>query len=452
MVGAVLMLVAGARVRGQPAVRRAARRGDDRRHQPQRQRGRPVPRRSSRRRSRSSSTDRAADELFARYQLVGLDRDGRRGAGRGRGRRRPPSTPGCAELDAYRAVIVGYAVDRRRAGARCSARRRRPSRCRHADGRGRADPHAALGPAPVAAASSLRLSALFALDAFAGGFVMQSFIAFWFQPQFGVDPAMLGAILFAANILAAAVGARGRPARGALRPHQHDGVHAPAIERAADPRAVHADAASSPSLVLLVAVQHQPDGRADAAVLHDGGRRPRRAVGRRRRHRHRAQPGRGRVAAHRRRRCIVGPAFIGCAVRHRRAASRSSTTCCSTGRSAPSPHRRSNSRGAPEAGVCRPDPRASRAKRSKPTPGRASSAHSRRRRPTVAGDLVRSVSLAHVDAGIRAARVVAVRDAHAFARGWATSVRNVRPAHAAREACARGEALRGALAREPPSS
>jgi predicted MFS family arabinose efflux permease len=50
----------------------------------------------------------------------------------------------------------------------------------------------------------LRLSALFALDAFAGGFVMQSFIAFWFSQRYGVNPAPLGAILFAANILAAA--------------------------------------------------------------------------------------------------------------------------------------------------------------------------------------------------------------------------------------------------------
>jgi predicted MFS family arabinose efflux permease len=49
----------------------------------------------------------------------------------------------------------------------------------------------------------VRLSALFALDAFAGGFVMQSFIAFWFSRRFGVDPAALGAILFGANILAA---------------------------------------------------------------------------------------------------------------------------------------------------------------------------------------------------------------------------------------------------------
>ena len=48
----------------------------------------------------------------------------------------------------------------------------------------------------------LRLAALFSLDAFAGGFVMQSLIAYWFHLRFGADPATLGAIFFAANILA----------------------------------------------------------------------------------------------------------------------------------------------------------------------------------------------------------------------------------------------------------
>ena len=48
----------------------------------------------------------------------------------------------------------------------------------------------------------LRLSALFALDAFAGGFVVQSIMAFWFHQKFGVDPVVLGSIFFGANILA----------------------------------------------------------------------------------------------------------------------------------------------------------------------------------------------------------------------------------------------------------
>jgi MFS family permease len=49
----------------------------------------------------------------------------------------------------------------------------------------------------------LRLSALFAIDAFAGGFVIQSLIAFWFHTRYGVPEAVLGAIFFGANILAA---------------------------------------------------------------------------------------------------------------------------------------------------------------------------------------------------------------------------------------------------------
>jgi predicted MFS family arabinose efflux permease len=48
----------------------------------------------------------------------------------------------------------------------------------------------------------LKLSSLFALDAFAGGFVVQSFAAYWFYLRFGVDPGTLGVIFFWANVLA----------------------------------------------------------------------------------------------------------------------------------------------------------------------------------------------------------------------------------------------------------
>ncbi len=49
----------------------------------------------------------------------------------------------------------------------------------------------------------LRLAALFSLDAFGGGFVIQSILAYWFHHRFGLDPATLGSILFFANLLAA---------------------------------------------------------------------------------------------------------------------------------------------------------------------------------------------------------------------------------------------------------
>ena len=48
----------------------------------------------------------------------------------------------------------------------------------------------------------LKLSALFSIDAFAGGFVLQSILAYWFHIRFNVQPAILGTIFFGANILA----------------------------------------------------------------------------------------------------------------------------------------------------------------------------------------------------------------------------------------------------------
>jgi predicted MFS family arabinose efflux permease len=50
----------------------------------------------------------------------------------------------------------------------------------------------------------LGLAALFSIDAFAGGLVMQSILAYWFHQTYNVPVALLGAIFFAANLLAAA--------------------------------------------------------------------------------------------------------------------------------------------------------------------------------------------------------------------------------------------------------
>ena len=47
-----------------------------------------------------------------------------------------------------------------------------------------------------------KLSALFALDAFGGGFVVQTVLAYWFAVQFKATPATLGNLFFAANVLA----------------------------------------------------------------------------------------------------------------------------------------------------------------------------------------------------------------------------------------------------------
>ena len=48
----------------------------------------------------------------------------------------------------------------------------------------------------------LKLSGLFALDAFAGGFVIQSMVAYWFHVKFNLDAGLLGSIFFGANLLA----------------------------------------------------------------------------------------------------------------------------------------------------------------------------------------------------------------------------------------------------------
>jgi MFS family permease len=65
---------------------------------------------------------------------------------------------------------------------------------------------AAQGPAKIGLEHSrgivFKLAALFGLDAFAGGFVVQSFAAYWFYLRFGINPAVLGTIFFGANVFA----------------------------------------------------------------------------------------------------------------------------------------------------------------------------------------------------------------------------------------------------------
>lgn len=46
-----------------------------------------------------------------------------------------------------------------------------------------------------------KLSAIFWIDSFGGGFIVQSFLAYWFHQRFGVTDAALGGIFFGANLL-----------------------------------------------------------------------------------------------------------------------------------------------------------------------------------------------------------------------------------------------------------
>lgn len=47
-----------------------------------------------------------------------------------------------------------------------------------------------------------KLSSLFAMDAFAGGLLVQSLMAYWFHVRFGLEPGLLGTLFFGADILA----------------------------------------------------------------------------------------------------------------------------------------------------------------------------------------------------------------------------------------------------------
>eukprot|EP00911_Craspedida_sp_UC1_P002347 UC1_evm1s1762 len=59
---------------------------------------------------------------------------------------------------------------------------------------------------PESRATVARLSALFSVDAFAGGFVMHSFLVYWFAKRWSLEPAALGTLLLAVNLVAAASG------------------------------------------------------------------------------------------------------------------------------------------------------------------------------------------------------------------------------------------------------
>ena len=108
---------------------------------------------------------------------------------------------GLAPADAYRVIVVGYALiglvmaalfAQLGGGIEAPPREWRPGELRRRLGLHRSR------------ATVLRLSALFSIDAFAGGFVPQSLMAYWFHLQYGVEPGLLGAIFFGANLLAAA--------------------------------------------------------------------------------------------------------------------------------------------------------------------------------------------------------------------------------------------------------
>jgi MFS family permease len=106
---------------------------------------------------------------------------------------------GSAPLDAYRAIVIGYAL----VGILLAAGFLRLTPSIEVPVAERSAEPVDLFGLHKSRRVVLRLSAVFSLDAFAGGFVTQSLMAYWFHLRWGVEPAVLGGIFFAANILAA---------------------------------------------------------------------------------------------------------------------------------------------------------------------------------------------------------------------------------------------------------
>lgn len=107
---------------------------------------------------------------------------------------------GWSGLEAYRWIMGGYAV----CGLTLLLLFLLVSR--HAEAGPVAEPPAGAAQRTMGLHRSksvvFKLSSLFALDAFAGGFVVQGMIAWWLHVRYGADEGMLGTLFFGANLLA----------------------------------------------------------------------------------------------------------------------------------------------------------------------------------------------------------------------------------------------------------
>ncbi|MFZ2224359.1 MAG: MFS transporter [Candidatus Deferrimicrobium sp.] len=105
---------------------------------------------------------------------------------------------GMSSLDAYRSVLMGYAMG----GLLLVILFLMLSRDVETAAASQADPARRVLGLHRSRNVVVRLSALFALDAFAGGLIVQAMIAYWFHIKFGIDAGIIGSIFFGANILA----------------------------------------------------------------------------------------------------------------------------------------------------------------------------------------------------------------------------------------------------------
>ena len=191
IVGAVLMAAAGLVFASTQDALAPRRRGNRRRHQPERQRSGTVPvDRAGRALARGHATG-ARTEVFAWYSLAGSVATAL-GALAGGTVTRVLQEGHVPPVTSYRVVVILYAV----LGVVLALLFSRLSRAAEAITLGEKKAFratfAGLSGLDRSRDVVVKLSALFALDSFGGGFVVQSFAAYWFYLRFGVNPATLG--------------------------------------------------------------------------------------------------------------------------------------------------------------------------------------------------------------------------------------------------------------------
>ncbi len=139
--------------------------------------------------------DKRRTGVFAWYNLVGFFATAT-GSLAGGSLAQALQGGGTAPLQSYRVIVVGYAL----LGVVLAGIFSRLSVLAEAP-RGQTVPIGTRFGLHKSRNVVLRLSALFAVDAFAGGFVVQSILAYWFTLRWGADPGQLGVIFFGANIM-----------------------------------------------------------------------------------------------------------------------------------------------------------------------------------------------------------------------------------------------------------
>ena len=117
-------------------------------------------------------------------------------------------------------------------------------------------PQAALGPSRGIV---YKLAALFSIDAFAGGFAVQSLIALWLFERFDLSLTAASLFFFWSNVLAAFSYPVAARLAQALRPREHHGVHAHPVEPLPDRGGVLPNLTIVLALLLVRAALSQMD-------------------------------------------------------------------------------------------------------------------------------------------------------------------------------------------------